>query len=400
MTGTERRKQKILQRRVERRAARRAANNRPFDDFQTVFSYEHLYLAYLKQRSKLLKTRAGQRFCINAPLNLLHIHTTLMAGNYQCAKFNTFVNRTRGKRRTIYVPSRPEDRVVLACLTMFALTPVLSRSLIYDNCSGLEQRGVSFAARRAQKHLRDQFRRCGSGGYALVFDIKDFYQSIPRKWLYIILRRHFKDESIVRLTAQACEMFGDNIGLGVGPIFSQILAQAYSNRIDHLIKEELRIDGYVRYGDDGIIIHESKEYLQYCLARLKKLTGLMKLQFNGQKTHIVRLTHGWRWLKIRWWMEEDGKIVKKLNPDVVTHYRQKFKKLRALLDRGETTREYIAKLWYCWKNLTGTKHREGRVLPFNYECHFARLRMAELIYNLFGEWEGYPDALYQAARGW
>ena len=87
MTGTERRKQKILQRRVERRAARRAAQNKPYDDFLEVFSYEHLYNTYLKQRTKLLKTKTGQRFCINAPLNLLHLHTTLMAGNYKCAKF-------------------------------------------------------------------------------------------------------------------------------------------------------------------------------------------------------------------------------------------------------------------------------------------------------------------------
>ena len=89
MTGNERRKQNILQRRVERRAARRAAQNRPYDDFMEVFSYEHLYNTYLKQRTKLLKMKTGQRFCINAPLNLLHLHTTLMAGNYKCAKFFT-----------------------------------------------------------------------------------------------------------------------------------------------------------------------------------------------------------------------------------------------------------------------------------------------------------------------
>ena len=400
MTGTERRKQTSLQRRVEKRAARRATKNKPFDDFQTVFSYEHLYLTYLKQRTKLLKTPSGQRFCVNAPLNLLHLHTTLMAGNYKCAKFVKFPMNTRGKTRTIYVPQRPEDRIVLACLTDYALTPVLSRSLVYDNCSGLSRRGVSFAARRAQKHLRDHFRRHGSGGYAIVFDLKDFYQSIHRPYLYGILNRHFQDKAIVNLTIQACEMFGPSIGLGVGPVFSQILALAYTNRIDHYVKEKLRIDGYVRYGDDGIIIHQSKEYLKRCLARLRKLTGLMKLQFNWNKTHITKLTHGWRWLKIRWWLEDDGKVVKKLNPEVVTHYRQKFKKLRVLLDQGETTREYIAQLWHCWKNMTGIKRRIGSILPFNYACHFTRLKMADLFYNLFAEWEGCPDALYQAARGW
>ena len=400
MTGTERRKQKILQRRVERRAARRAAQNRPYDDFQDVFSYEHLYNTYLKQRTKLLKMKTGQRFCINAPLNLLHLHTTLMAGNYKCAKFAKFQITTRGKARTAYVPFRPEVRIVLACLTDYALTPVLSRSMIYDNCSGLSRRGVSFASRRVQKHLRDHFRKNGAGGYAIVFDLKDFYQSIPREVLYRILARRFRDQRIVGLTVQACECFGWGIGLGVGPCFSQILALAYTDRIDHNIKEQLRIDGYVRYGDDGIIIHQSKDYLKRCLARLRKLTGLMGLQFNWKKTHIVRLSHGWRWLKIRWWMDDDGKVVKKLNPEVVTHYRQKFKKLRRLLDVGETTREYIVQLWHCWRNMTGIKHRLGHVLPFNFDCHFARLKMTDLYHNLFAVWEGCPDVLYQTACGW
>lgn len=400
MTGTERRKQKILQRRVERRAARRAAQNRPYDDFQKVFSYEHLFNSYLKMRIKLLETDAGQRFCINAPLNLLHLHTTLMAGNYKCAKYAKFIQKARGKERPIYVPQRPEDRIVLCCLTNYALTPILSQSMIYDNCSGLARRGVSFAARRVQKHLRDHFRQHGPGGYALVFDLKDFYQSIPRELLYRVLSRRIQDRRVLDLTVQACEAFPWGIGLGVGPCFSQILALAYTDRLDHYIKEKLRIKGYVRYGDDAILIHRSKDYLKRCLVRLKKLTGLMGLQFNRKKTHITKLAHGWRYLKIRWWMGDDGKVVKKLNPVVVTHYRQKFKKLRRLLDAGETTREYIVQLWHCWRNMTGIKHRLGHVLPFNYDCHFARLKMADLYHNLFAVWEGCPDALYQTACGW
>lgn len=51
---------------------------------------------------------------------------------------------------------------------------------------------------------------------------------------------------------------------------SQVLAITYLNELDHYIKEKLHIKYYVRYMDDGILIHEDKEYLEFCLEEIKK----------------------------------------------------------------------------------------------------------------------------------
>lgn len=51
---------------------------------------------------------------------------------------------------------------------------------------------------------------------------------------------------------------------------SQFLAILYLNELDHFIKEELKIKYYIRYMDDGLIIHEDKEYLKYCLKEIKE----------------------------------------------------------------------------------------------------------------------------------
>ena len=54
------------------------------------------------------------------------------------------------------------------------------------------------------------------------------------------------------------------IGLPLGNQSSQWFALFYLNGIDRLIKEKLRIKGYIRYMDDMILIHNDKKYLQKC----------------------------------------------------------------------------------------------------------------------------------------
>lgn len=222
-----------------------------------------------------------------------------------------------------------------------------------------------------------------------------FYLSVPiAESARRVMECCKRGNSIYPLNGHEAQMRRDQFLMAYAELQSMVTQVDVAREVCSIRKE------IIRYGDDGIIIHRSKEYLKRCLARLRKLTRLIGLQFNWKKTHVIRLSHGWRWLKIRWWMDDDGKVVKKLNPEVVTHYRQKFKKLRALLDAGETTRDYIAQLWHCWTNMTGIKHRSGSVLPFNYNCHFTRVKMADLYHNLFAVWEGCPDVLYQTACGW
>ena len=51
----------------------------------------------------------------------------------------------------------------------------------------------------------------------------------------------------------------------IGSMTSQVLAIFYLNDLDHFIKEELKIKGYIRYQDDFLLFSESREYLEYCL---------------------------------------------------------------------------------------------------------------------------------------
>lgn len=66
---------------------------------------------------------------------------------------------------------------------------------------------------------------------------------------------------------------------------SQILAIFYLNDFDHFVKEELHIKYYVRYQDDFLLFHPSKQYLKHCLEKIKIFLAKEDLVLN-KKTRL------------------------------------------------------------------------------------------------------------------
>ena len=66
---------------------------------------------------------------------------------------------------------------------------------------------------------------------------------------------------------------------------SQVFAIFYLNDMDHYIKEQLKIKYYVRYQDDFLLFHESKEYLKICLEKIREFLEKDKLTLN-KKTRL------------------------------------------------------------------------------------------------------------------
>ena len=76
---------------------------------------------------------------------------------------------------------------------------------------------------------------------------------------------------------------------------SQVLAIFYLNDMDHFIKETLNIKYYVRYQDDFLLYHPSKQYLKYCLSEIKKFLDKEKLTLNN-KTRLFKNTNNFIFL--------------------------------------------------------------------------------------------------------
>lgn len=334
MNSTQRREARYL-RRVAARRKRKAERLKELCDFDKVFTYAHLYESYRKSRRNVAWKASVQRYMIQAPQRVLAAYNRLRDGTWRSGKFTEFDIVERGKLRHIRSVGISE-RVVQRCLCDHCLVPALSRTFIYDNGASLKDRGYHFASRRLTQHLREHYRKHGCEGYVLIFDFSGYFDSIPHDLALDAIAHEIDDKRLLALCKTLVAGFGKR-GLGLGSQISQVLALAAASRIDHYVKEVLRIRGYGRYMDDGYLIHRSKAYLRECLGSIRMLCTRLGLRINERKTQVVKLTHGFSWLKVRYRLMPSGRVLRRIRRDATSRKRRKLKAIRKLCDAGRMT---------------------------------------------------------------
>lgn len=344
---SEERKEARYRRRVAKRAAKKAAACSGFDDFDEVFSYAHLYRSYQMCRRNVAWKASVQKYITQAPLMVRQTYERLQQGKWRSSGFYEFDINERGKLRHIKSVTI-DERVVQRCLCDYALVPMLARTFIYDNAASLKYKGYHFAIRRLCQHLREHYHKHGNEGYVLLFDFRKFFDNVSHRVCKDLLRREFTDERIIAITEHFMDMFGEK-GLGLGSQISQTFALASANRLDHYVKEVCRIRGYGRYMDDGYVIHQSKEYLQQCLEGIRRICAELDISLNEKKTQIVKLSHGFTFLKARIFLTENGKVLRKIPKISVTRERRKLKKFVPFYEAGIMTYKDIYTSWQSWR---------------------------------------------------
>lgn len=380
MTSKERHQQRYLRRKARREAAR-AARLAQSHNFDEVFTYEHLYDAYRKCRRNVGWKASVQRYSAAAPLNVQRTWQNLLTGKYKCPGFFEFDIFERGKKRHIKSTVIGE-RVVQRCLCDYALVPVIGSTFIYDNGACMKNKGYDFAVRRMLCHLEKYVREHGTEGYILIGDLKSFFDSIPHWAVERLIRKQFKDERIVRLILGMVKQFdpkapaGEGVGLGLGSQVSQVLAPAIPGAMDHFVKEVLGVRYYGRYMDDFYVIHHDKEFLKTCIEAIRAKCAEVGLTLSDRKTQIVKLSHGFTFLKVRTHITQTGHIVRRIYPGSVTRQRRKLKKLRRLLDNGDMLPDDVYNSFQSWDSHAA-----------RFDTYRTRRSMRKLFAELFPEIE-------------
>lgn len=145
--------------------------------------------------------------------------------------------------------------------------------------------------------------------------------------------------------------------VGIGSQISQISGVYYPTRIDNYCKIVKGMKYYGRYMDDIYIIHEDKEYLKGLLNDIQGICDELGLFINPKKTQIVKLSHGFTFLKIKYNLTETGKVQERISKDSVTRMRRKLKKFRKLMDAGEMSFDDVRCAYASWKG--GVSHYDS-----------------------------------------
>lgn len=350
---------------------RRSIKNRHFDNFDEVMYYQHYLDALTKCRIGVSWKGSVQLYTQNAITEISKTRAKL--DNNELPKLTSTKRITlyeRGKKRNI-VPITIKDRMIQRVLCDYSLIPVLKDSLIYDNGASMKEKGVDFTRKRVEKHIREAYKEYDSDMYALTFDFKSFFNSIPHKTCLKILKKYFRDKRIIGLVMAIIKSYQEteirNIkdeeernrqlallkknelnGICLGSQISQIMALVVPNVLDHYIKDKLGVKHYVRYMDDGIILSNDKDYLRVIYAEMVKIADNLGLKFNEKKTQIVKMTKGITFMKIRYIVTPSGKLIKKLHKSGIIRMRRKLKKFKKLVYMGSMSLDDVYNSFQSW----------------------------------------------------
>ena len=333
-----------------RRREKKRAHNHEADNFQNVVNHQ-AYVSSLQKCQKSVSYKSSvQRYVMRAVTHMDETINVVSSGKLPpLTSKDRITIYERGKARTIF-PVSINDRITQRALCDVAMVPIVSRTLIYNNGASLPGKGVKFTRDELYKHLREAVKQFGTNFYVMTYDFKSFFDSIPHETCFRIVNEVFEDKQIRWLTMEIIKSYyredirkiddpvqreaelrkleqNQYSGICLGSQVSQIMALVVPNELDHYIKDHRSTRHYIRYMDDGILMSDSKELLWDLYEGMKEVVTRLGLRFNAKKTKIVKATRGFVFMKVRYRVTKDGKIVKTLVRSGITRMRRKLKKL-------------------------------------------------------------------------
>lgn len=272
-----------------------------------------------------------QSFRLKIISNTAVAHTALMSGKLKFRGFICFDRVERGKVRHIKSVHITE-RQIRKTFNQEVAVPLIRPHLIYDNHASLKGRGTDRALNRLTCHLQRHFRQYGNAGYVVLYDFTDYFNSAPHDpvtWMY---RHYIRDARSVQLGTYIMDLNGP-VGFGLGCEMSQTNCIAIPNRLDHYVKQQLRVKGYDRYMDDGVALAPTLERAREIEAGIVAMAAALGIKMNPGKTRIAPVK-SFTWLKTRFILTETGKVIKKPSRRSIVVMHRKLKKFKAWVDLG------------------------------------------------------------------
>lgn len=293
-----------------------------------------LFKAYYDARKHKRNTRNQLRFEMNLEENLVNLRDELYDRTYKVGRSTCFIIEDPVKREIFAADFR--DRVVHHLVYNYIM-PFFERTFIADSYSCRKGKGTLYGVKRLEHHIRSCSKNYTTTVYALKMDIQGYFMNINRKRLLATVKEDLMkysrrksdtgqcwgekldyslilfllEEIILTDPTQNCIIKGkksdwdglpDNkslfktpadCGLPIGNLTSQLFSNIYLNRLDQLIKRQLREKHYGRYVDDSYIINHCyatlrihKETIRQCLREELGLT------LHPKKSKIVRCCIG------------------------------------------------------------------------------------------------------------
>lgn len=313
-----------------------------------IIGFEALYESAMKCKKGVIWKDSVAHYILNIIEETVKLEEQLKDGTYKPRPQKPFTVNSCGKVRTVMGVSF-RDRVYQRSLNDNAIYPTMTKSFIYDNGACQKDKGTNFSRDRLICFLQRFYRKYGADGFVLQCDIKGYYPNMRHD----VVEKVFGQKLPPEINKMACDVmrgqYSGDVGFLPGSQMIQIAGISVLDGMDHYIKERLQIKYYARYMDDFILIHEDKEYLEQCLAKIRDFLTPLGFELHPKKTRIYPITDGIKYLGFIYRLTNTGKVVKTVLPKNVKNYRIKLRRLVNLAKKGRLTREKVDECYRSWR---------------------------------------------------
>ena len=269
--------------------------------YPKIYYLFNLIAAWKKARKGKAKKDYIIEFERNLIKNLLKLQEELKRETYKPRQLKSFILRDPKTRKISKSDFR--DRIVHHAL-FDIIEPIFEKIFIYDSCANRIGKGNLFAIQRLYYFIK-KISRNGKvngwfninqvKGYCIKADIKHYFQEVNHHILIQIIKKKIADEKVISLIKLILinGQEKEGVGMPLGNLTSQFFANVYLNELDYFVKHKLKAKYYIRYVDDFVILHKSKEQLIKWKEEISDfLKKELKLELHQEKSKVVPLSRG------------------------------------------------------------------------------------------------------------
>lgn len=364
---------------------------------EELYDANNLYNAFLKAKQGTDWKPMVQNYEANVLINIYNTQQSLMKWTYEPKSMHEFVLYERGHTRLIKAQDI-FDRVIQRSFNDNILVPKTRPRLIYDNGASLSNKGLSFARKRFEIHLRKAYQEYGPEAYILLMDFSKYYDNILHDEAISQFKPLLTKEELqfLKLTFKQFEAVVDDPeylhtlynsltdsgskytipkSIGIGNQSSQITGVFYAHKLDEYCKTVKGIKYYGRYMDDTYIILPNKQEAHKLMRELDNQCLLLGIHINYKKTKVSRITQWITWLKINYKLKPTGGLVRKVHGKTFVRERRRLLKFYRLLYEGKMSFPRIQSCYLSWR---GTYKK--------YDSKTKLRKMDRYFNKLFKEW--------------
>lgn len=258
--------------------------------YSQIISIENLFQAWNEFRKGKRGKKDVQLFESCLEDNLFLLHQELESKTYRHRKYTAF-NIYDPKFRNIH-KATVRDRIVHHAICSI-IEPIFDKTFIFDSYSCRKNKGMHRAVNRLSNFARKVSKNYTGKCFVLKLDIKKFFASVYHQILTNLIRKKINDEDLLWLIENILKSFSNGTGIPIGNLTSQIFANVYLNELDKFVKQDLRINHYIRYADDFVILSDNRNYLEELMPKIGVfLRTDLKLSIHPDKIIIRKFIQG------------------------------------------------------------------------------------------------------------